>query len=91
MGMHLPGPGSIYMQQQLNFRAPVYVDEEVTATVKVMDFDTVKGNITFETVVRVGDRVAINGKALGRNLVVRFKRDGADGEPILFEPVGSRK
>jgi 3-hydroxybutyryl-CoA dehydratase len=75
MGMHLPGPQSIYMQQSLNFRAPVYVGQSVTATVKVTNFDAIRGYIFFETrVVRDDGKVAVDGKALGRNKIVTFEK-----------------
>lgn len=83
MGMHLPGPQSIYMQQSLNFRAPVYVGDLVTAEVVVTDFDVVKGNIWFATTVKdAAGKVLIDGKALGRNVIVPFERS-------IESPVGS--
>ena len=35
VGQHLPGEGSIYMTQNLNFKAPVYLDTEITASVEI--------------------------------------------------------
>lgn len=37
IGMHLPGPGTIYMSQTLNFKKPVFFDDTVTATVEVIE------------------------------------------------------
>jgi 3-hydroxybutyryl-CoA dehydratase len=34
IGMHLPGPGTIYAGQDLQFRAPVFIGDTVTATVE---------------------------------------------------------
>jgi acyl dehydratase len=91
MGMHLPGPGSIYMQQSINFRAPVYVGDEVTASVTVAGFDVKRGNITFDTkVVTAAGALAIDGKALGRNRVVGFSRQDDSGAVETFPPVSSR-
>ena len=36
MGMSLPGPGTIYLQQTLNFLAPVKVNDVITAYVEVV-------------------------------------------------------
>ena len=36
MGMNLPGPGTIYLQQTLNFLAPVKVNDVITACVEVV-------------------------------------------------------
>jgi 3-hydroxybutyryl-CoA dehydratase len=37
IGMKLPGPGTIYIRQELNFRAPVRIGDTVTAVVEVME------------------------------------------------------
>ncbi len=37
IGMKLPGPGTIYIRQELNFRAPVRIGETVTARVEVIE------------------------------------------------------
>jgi acyl dehydratase len=36
LGMKLPGKGSIYLSQQVKFKAPVYLGDEITASVEVM-------------------------------------------------------
>ena len=35
IGMKLPGPGTIYMEQDLKFKKPVFIGDTVTAEVKV--------------------------------------------------------
>ncbi len=37
LGTELPGMGSIYMAQELKFLSPVYIDDEITATVEVVE------------------------------------------------------
>tara|TARA_R110001592_G_scaffold260403_1_gene525080 strand:+ start:214997 stop:215404 length:408 start_codon:yes stop_codon:yes gene_type:complete len=37
LGNHLPGSGSIYLGQDLAFKAPLYIGDEVTAIVEVID------------------------------------------------------
>jgi len=37
LGMHLPGPGTIYMKQDLRFLAPVRIGDTITATCKVKE------------------------------------------------------
>jgi 3-hydroxybutyryl-CoA dehydratase len=37
IGMQLPGPGTIYLKQILNFLDPVKVDDVITACVEVVD------------------------------------------------------
>lgn len=49
IGMQLPGPGSIYLNQDLKFVKPVYFDDTITATVIVTAVDPVRGIITLKT------------------------------------------
>lgn len=37
LGMRLPGEGTIYLEQNLKFKAPVFLGDTVTATVRVVD------------------------------------------------------
>ena len=37
VGMKLPGPGTIYAGQNLQFRAPVFIGDTVTATAEVVE------------------------------------------------------
>ena len=49
LGMQLPGPGCIYLKQELNFRAPVYIGDTITAVVTVTKFREDKPIITLST------------------------------------------
>lgn len=60
----LPGPGTIYLSQQLNFRAPVRIGQTVHASVSVGAIDHERRRVTLETVCRVGETVVIDGEAL---------------------------
>lgn len=37
LGMQLPGPGTIYMEQQMQFLKPVYFGDTITAEVEVIE------------------------------------------------------
>lgn len=37
VAQRLPGPGSIYLSQTLNFKSPAYIGDEVTAEVEIKD------------------------------------------------------
>ena len=66
LGMELPGPGSIYLSQSLNFRAPVYIGDTITATVTVVKIREGKPIVTLETVCRNQDDVVVlEGEAVG--------------------------
>jgi len=51
LGTGLPGPGCIYMSQQLSFRAPARVGEHLTAKVRVSEWDGTKGRVLLATEV----------------------------------------
>jgi 3-hydroxybutyryl-CoA dehydratase len=65
LGMQLPGPGCIYLKQELNFRAPVYFGDTITATVTVTKIREDKPIITLETICTNQDGIeVIDGEAL---------------------------
>ncbi|HOM28032.1 MAG TPA: MaoC family dehydratase [Deltaproteobacteria bacterium] len=49
IGMQLPGPGSIYISQELRFLAPVRIGDTVTAHVEVKDLNIEKNRVTLAT------------------------------------------
>ena len=59
LGTALPGPGAIYMSQQLRFLAPVKPGDEATARAKVTDWNSEKGRITLLTEVTNQDGVTV--------------------------------
>jgi len=59
----LPGPGTIYLGQQLRFRAPVRPGDTVHATVTVKSVDLAKARAVLDTVCRVRGTVVIDGEA----------------------------
>lgn len=59
----LPGPGTVYLGQQLNFRAPVRPGDTVHASVTVKTVESLKARVTLETVCRVRGKVVIDGEA----------------------------
>lgn len=74
LGMQLPGPGSIYLSQDLQFLKPIYINDTVTATVTIKEIDR-RGRLTLETTVTNQD-----GKQLisGEAYVVPAKRKQAE-------------
>ena len=63
LGTRLPGPGCIYLSQNLKFRAPVRIGDTVTAKATITDIDWDKGKVSLETVCTVGDKVVVDGQA----------------------------
>ena len=60
----LPGPGTIYLAQNLRFKAPVRPGETVHATVTVKEVVREKRRVMLSTVCTVRDKVVIEGDAL---------------------------
>ena len=52
----LPGPGAIYMSQNLRFRAPVRASDTVHATVTIKELNPEKRRVLLGTCCRVSDR-----------------------------------
>lgn len=59
----LPGPGTIYLAQNLRFKAPVRPGDTVHATVTVTALDEARRRASLSTVCTVGGKVVIDGDA----------------------------
>jgi 3-hydroxybutyryl-CoA dehydratase len=72
LGTRLPGPGTIYLRQELDFKGPVFLGETITARALVLEkFDRLE-KIKLRTWVENQDgRLVLDGSAL-----------------ILFRPTG---
>lgn len=63
LGTVFPGPGWIYIEQNLEFKAPVPIGSEVTATVVATKLIPEKGFVEFATTCRVNGKVVLDGTA----------------------------
>jgi 3-hydroxybutyryl-CoA dehydratase len=59
----LPGPGTVYLGQQMRFLAPVRPGDTVHACVTVKSINPEKARAVLETVCRVAGKVVIDGEA----------------------------
>jgi 3-hydroxybutyryl-CoA dehydratase len=59
----LPGPGTVYLGQQMRFLAPVRPGDTVHASVTVKSINLEKARAVLETVCRVAGKVVIDGEA----------------------------
>jgi 3-hydroxybutyryl-CoA dehydratase len=65
IGMHLPGPGTIYMSQSMRFLGPVRINDTITARVEVVLLNDEKERVTLRTTCTNQDgRVVLDGEAL---------------------------
>ncbi len=63
LGTRLPGPGAIYVSQNLRFRAPVKAGDTVVARATVKEIHTERRRVVLTTVCTVGEVVVIDGEA----------------------------
>jgi len=64
LGMHLPGPGSIYLKQEFKFMAPVYFGDVLTATCSVKEKMEEKNRVILDCkVINQNEVVVISGEA----------------------------
>ena len=64
IALQLPGPGSIYLSQNLSFKAPVRIGDMVEARVTVKEVLAERSRVVLATICSVGDLVVIEGEAL---------------------------
>ena len=64
LGTKLPGPGAIYLSQNLKFKAPVRCGDTVSATATITDIVTDKKRVVMLTICSVRNKVVLEGEAI---------------------------
>lgn len=65
LGTKLPGPGCIYVSQDLKFTSPVHFGDTITAKVKVINKNVEKNRVELETkCIKQDEDVVIKGNAV---------------------------
>ncbi len=72
LGTRLPGPGAIYLSQNLRFKAPVMAGDTVMATCTISDINQEKRRVTLDCDCQVKGKSVLQGEA-----VVMVARKGA--------------
>lgn len=62
-GTKLPGPGGVYLDQQLKFRKPIFIDDTVVATLTIEEIDLRRARVKMKTVVHANDVLVVSGEA----------------------------
>lgn len=62
-GMRLPGPGCVYVAQNLKFLRPVYIGDTVVASIEIKSIDLKKRRVFFKTLCEVSGKKVIVGEA----------------------------
>ena len=73
----LPGPGSIYLSQNLKFLAPVFIDDLVIVKVTVKEIDHEKKKVKLQTECFKNEKKIISGEAI---VLVNSKKDFNNNE-----------
>ncbi|MGM0410806.1 MAG: MaoC family dehydratase [Bacillota bacterium] len=64
LGTKLPGPGAIYVSQEVNFTAPVKINDTITAEVEVLEKNEEKNRVVMKTTCsNQKGKAVIEGKA----------------------------
>lgn len=65
LGNKLPGPGGIYLSQKLEFLAPVFIGDTITATAEVTSWRSEKRIVTLKTeAYNQNDTQVVTGQAV---------------------------
>lgn len=64
LGIQLPGPGTVYLGQELKFMAPVYLGDDITATVEIVELREDKKIVKLNTTcVNQDGKIVVSGLA----------------------------
>lgn len=65
LGTQLPGEGSIYLSQSLQFKKPVYLNDTITATVTVIEVIEDRNRVVMDTTaINQRGEIVISGQAV---------------------------
>jgi 3-hydroxybutyryl-CoA dehydratase len=65
LGTRFPGPGTIYLRQELSFLAPVRIGDTITASVEVIEMHPEKNRIRLKTFCKNQEGIMVlDGEAL---------------------------
>ena len=66
IGMKLPGPGTIYMEQNLKFLKPVYIGDTITACIEISEIINEEKNILrlFTKCINQNNELVVDGYAV---------------------------
>jgi 3-hydroxybutyryl-CoA dehydratase len=64
LGSKMPGPGTIFLNSNMTFKAPVRIGDRVTATCTVREVNVERKRVVFDCTCAVKDTVVVQGEAL---------------------------
>ena len=63
LGNDLPGPGAIFVELNMRFRKPAFIDEEVTARAEIAEINEKTGRVKMKVSCLVDGKAIIRGDA----------------------------
>ena len=64
LGTKLPGEGTIYLEQNLKFKQPVYLGDTITATCELIDIIKEKRKVILSTIcINQDEKIILTGEA----------------------------
>lgn len=63
LGMYMPGPGSIYMEQNSRFLKPVFIGDTITVKVEIMDISEKKVASLATKIYNQEEEIVVDGCA----------------------------
>jgi 3-hydroxybutyryl-CoA dehydratase len=79
LAMDLPGPGTIYLSQDLQFKRPVFIGDTLTVTLTTKEKHAEKPIVTLECIVtNQDDKTVVIGTAIVMALTVSMTVESAD-------------
>jgi 3-hydroxybutyryl-CoA dehydratase len=63
LGTMLPGPGTIYLYQGLEFKGPAFIGDTIVVRVEIIAIEQRLGRVTLRTTARKSEEILIDGQA----------------------------
>lgn len=63
LGNDLPGPGAIFVELNMRFRKPAFIDEEITARAEIAEINEKTGRVKMKVSCLVDGKAIIRGEA----------------------------
>ena len=63
LGNQLPGPGAIFLELNMRFRKPAFIDDEIVARAEVAEIKEKYGHVTMKVSCSINGKVIIRGTA----------------------------
>jgi len=91
LGTELPGPGTIYLDQSLSFRAPIFLGDVIVVTVTAREKDDLHHRITFDCrCTNQAGKVVIEGTAIVIAPKEKIKRPRVTLPEVRVEMQGAK-